>query len=130
MEQLRQWQTKWTPIYLELLSALQQHGVTGPSLHSYTVRPQALPTCCCSQSIPKVTGQDRYAPHLQDRHAPDSVCQPRMEELQRLSEAQNPMGRHVAHPYRQSWRFRGVYSALLVAVLLGTGIAYLIVRHK
>ncbi len=100
-----------------------------PSLSSYTVRPQALPSCCCSQSLTKVTGRDRYPPQLQDRQAPDAVCQPTTAELQVLPTMHDPMGRHVLHPYHQAWRFRGLYSSLLVAVLLGTGIAYLIVRH-
>ena len=101
-----------------------------PSRGSYTVRPQALPSCCCSQSQPKVTGKDRYLPQLQDRQAPDETCQPSTAELQMLPPVQDPMGRHVVHPYHQAWRFRGIYPLLLVAALLGTGIAYLFFRHK
>lgn len=99
------------------------------SLSSYVVRPQELPHCCCSRSLPKVTGQDRYPPQLQDRQQPSSICTPEPGELNRLPGAQDPAGRHVIRPYHQAWRFRGIYSFLLVAVLLGTGIAYLIVRH-
>lgn len=100
-----------------------------PSLSSYLVRPQQLPQCCCSGSLPKVTGQDRYPPQLEDRQEPSCICRPQPGELNTLPAMQDPAGRYVIQPYHQGWRFRGIYSFLLVAMLLGTGIAYLIVRH-
>ena len=101
-----------------------------PSRRNYVVRPQSPPRCCCLHSISKVTGRDNYPPQLQDRLAASEICRPQAAESQTLPAVNDPVGRWVAHPYHQAWRFRGLYSFLLVAMLLGTGIAYLIIRHR
>ncbi|KAK9834108.1 hypothetical protein WJX84_003052 [Apatococcus fuscideae] len=101
-----------------------------PSRRNYVVRPQSPPRCCCLHSISKVTGRDIYPPQLQDRLAASEICRPQAAESQTLPAVNDPVGRWVAHPYHQAWRFRGLYSFLLVAMLLGTGIAYLIIRHR